>query len=150
MGARYAYYEDVSEGVTFDSDDVLACDDVGQLREWLHECEAAQGDIRTQLDAHRIAGKEDDAWVYRASRALGFFGSGQTRIKRRMRELGHDPNPEGTLINDLNRKLVTMKAEAAFARNFVEVCREQFADYEFKDLCGRAELRLSGARRLAA
>ena len=144
MSARYVYFEDCSEAdeeVSFE--DIAACDSLAQLEEWAGGLDAVKADIHGQLEARRLSGASDDAWVYRVCKVLGFLSMGQRRIEQRMRKLGFEPNPFGKKIDELNRRVSTIRADAAFAKAFVEVAKEAMADFEFKDLADKAEARMA-------
>lgn len=130
----YAYYEDLidpNEEVEFSAADVEECTDREQLQEWLDGLEVLADNVRAQLDAARISGRDDDGWVYRAGRVLAFVGIGGGRIKRRMKALGFYPNSQEAVITELQRKFQTMKAHAAYGDVFVELARHQLSSVEF-------------------
>jgi hypothetical protein len=133
----YTYYEDLadpSDQIEFTAADVEECADRAQLQEWLDGLEVLGDNIRAQLDAARISGEDDDAWVLRASRALAFVGIGCGRIRRRMKALGFNLNSQEAKIAELERRLQTMKAEAAYGRAFVHFARLQLPSHEFDRL----------------
>lgn len=143
----YAYYEETDDRldgeVEFTPADVEACTDEAQLRDWLESLEVTGDQIRGQLDAARRAGRDDDAWVFRASRALAFVGIGSGRIKRRMKVLGIQLNSQDSKIEALERKVQTLKAEAAFGRNFIHFAQQQLPTHEFDRLHAAAMERLT-------
>lgn len=135
--ASYTYWEDevdVGEDIQFTPADVDACEDRKQLQEWLDGLEVMADHIRAQLDAARHAGHDDDAWVYKASRALAFAGIGTGRVRRRMKALGFIAMSSDAALNELQRKLQCAKAEAAFGRAFVHHARMQLSSQEFRRL----------------
>lgn len=122
----YGYTEDADLDLDdLTEADVRACDDVAELEQWSEDLDALMADIRGQLEGYCASGIENLQWVYSACRKMGFLGRGQTRIKRRLKQLGVDQNPLGDKIHDLNVKLATVKAEAAVAREFMRLATEQ-------------------------
>jgi len=97
----------------FTPQDIRVCKDVEQLREWLSEVEDARDDIKSQIDAAQVTGLIDNDWLLRSRGAYAFASMGAKRVKRRMRELGHTPEPKEEVaelrrvldqrIEDLNR-----------------------------------------------
>ena len=78
----------------FTPQDIRVCKDVDQLREWLSEVEDARDDIKSQIDAAQVTGLIDNDWLTRSRGAYAFASMGAKRVKRRMRELGHTPEPK--------------------------------------------------------
>lgn len=131
--SRYTYFEDTEiEAEDIDDTDIAECSDIALLQEWWDGFEIVMEDISAQLTGHRLAGIDDRAWVYRACQKLAYLGRGQTRVRKRLRDLGVDPNPLGQLVERLNKKLQTQKAELTYLRAFADVAHGALSPAEMK------------------
>lgn len=141
----YAFVEEEygEEGDVYESD-ITDCGDVDQLLEWHDGMESVVNDILGQIHAFSQSGMSNDHWVYRACQRIGYLRRGQTRIKRRLRQIGHNLNPHGDAIHSLNTKLSTMKAESAFARAFVALAQTQMLEREYRALSDAALAKIEG------
>lgn len=112
-------------------DDIEQCHDVHQLVEWHSAILEVKDDIQADISARVATGKETDLWLFRVSRKLGFLGRGESRIRRRLKALGHDPIWEVEQVNALRRQLALAKAEATYGREYVRAAQDLLsADYQ--------------------
>lgn len=131
----YAYSEEtVLEVEGLDDLDIRECQELAELEEWAADCDALTADIHAQLSGYRAAGLDNRPWVYRACQKLGYLGRAQARIKRQMKALGHDPNPQGAVIDKLNRKLQALRAESGVAVEFMRLALERMPPNYYRDL----------------
>ena len=102
----------------FTIEDIEGTDNVAQLIEWLEETEHAFDDMCAQVEAAKITGVGEDAWMARVRGAIGFAGMGRTRLKKRLTKLGVNPAPRvpRSEIEELTAQLNTAKHNLSKAR----------------------------------
>lgn len=125
--------------------DIDACTDADQLKEWWRGLDEVQDNIKAQLEARRLTGTDDAEWVWRASQAMAYTGMGMGRIRRKLKAHGFDPNPYGSKLEQLQRKLQTLKVEAAFGRAFVAAAQAALPAAQFTALNSQAVASLEAA-----
>lgn len=97
-------------------DDIRHATSVADLLKWMGLFQDMKGDIQAQLEAREACGIEDDDWYDRVCSALSFAGMGLTRTKRRLRELGINPDP---LPVEDRKALDKAKEGARFAKHLL-------------------------------
>ena len=85
------------------------------LISWRDALERKYLDMKSQLEARRLAGTDDTSWVYSVSNALAFTGIGLSRVKKRLSILGIKPERDYEL-ELLREKYANTKLDAAFGR----------------------------------
>lgn len=118
-------HDEEFEGPDFNIGDIRQSTDTAELLEWLEQCEDVKGDIKAQIEAATLAGVYDTGWMERARNAYGFAGMGATRLKRRLKALGHEDAPPGELerlsifVGRQASDLGKARASASFGRHLL-------------------------------
>jgi len=129
----YSYFdEDDATAFEITSEEVEACSDIPQLVEWHDGLEEMSEDLRAQLQAAAIFNRHDDSWVFRCTQKLGWTGRGRTRVRKRLRALGYEVNPQGKELQNLRTEHAQLKAESAVAVKFLRIAALQMVPAEYK------------------
>jgi hypothetical protein len=122
--AGIVYSEDVFDEFEVSEEDIAACSSQETLVKWRDDLMATMADIIGQVELAAMGGNAPDHWVYRASKATGYFRRALVRVETRLKLLGwHDPYYRGD-VPDLTRKLAEAKARGGVAIEFLRICQE--------------------------
>ncbi len=141
----YAYYEeDFDEIDKFEvaKSDIENNTDVEELECWFYGLELHIGLLDAQLKAASLSGGSEPGWVMSVCRAQAFTQMGQKRIKKRLRQLGVIIGPEGAKINELNHKVMILKAERAHGIEALTVIAERYGQSVANSIGAEAARRL--------
>lgn len=144
---------DQSEVFEITQDDIEGCTDIIQLSDWHKLIVEVKDDIHADLSARVATDRATDVWTYRVSRKLMFLGKGESRIRRRLKVLGHDPIWESEQVNSLKRSLALAKAEASFGREYIAAAEGLLSPDYHQEIYRRAMAKLeaiSAAKKEAA
>jgi hypothetical protein len=108
----------IEDRVLITKDDIVACGSVPTLLAWLSDLEGTRGDITATIDARKLTETDDEEWAIRAGDALSYSSMGAKRIKRKLRELGVNPDP---LPVDDQAALEKARSTARFAGFLLKV-----------------------------
>ena len=109
--ASIVYSEDVFDEFDVSDEDISGCSSQETLLKWREELAITMADIIGQVEVSAMGGHAPEHWVYRASKATGYFRRAYARVENRLKALGwHDPYYRGE-VPDLTRKLAEAKAD---------------------------------------
>jgi hypothetical protein len=129
--------EDVFDGIDVTDGEIAICTSIETLLGWRDDIDAAIDDIRGQIDVAAAGGIAEPQWVYRASKANGYYRRSRSRIENRLERIGWiEPAKRGDVV-ELKAKLAHSKALSEVAVEFLRIClhggmadREEFARLE--------------------
>lgn len=122
--ASIVYSEDVFDEFDVSDEDISGCSSQETLLKWREELAITMADIIGQVEVSAMGGHAPEHWVYRASKATGYFRRAYARVENRLKALGwHDPYYRGE-VPDLTRKLAEAKARGSVAIEFLRLCQE--------------------------
>lgn len=144
----------------FDIDDIATCSDVRQLFGWLEATDELIDDLKAQVEAAKLCENFDPAWMERIRSSLGFQGMGKSRLKKRLKALGVNPEPPAypdelgvaqKKLADTQANLVKARSSAEFGRNLLEAVRAHVSPSTFDVIVSAAAVRaVAEVRDLAA
>ena len=122
--ASIVYDDDQSDDFQISDTSIAASEDTEELLEWFADCEAAIASIKGQIEVAALGANADPDWVYRASKAAGFYRMAQARLTTRLGVLGASPPDTVRRVRELNTELTRLRADAAICREMVRIARE--------------------------
>lgn len=135
MTETFDYFDDGElEPLEITRQQIDDCDSVETLLEWLDGLTVLKGNVEADFGARTFTGTATPEWIHRVSQKLAFLSMGQNRCERRLRILGHEPRPLGRKIDELNRKIVFMKAEALYAKAFIDTAARLLVPDQFEEI----------------
>ena len=111
-------YTDDHDDFELTNDQISAESSIETLVDWWTTCRATIESMKGQAEFRVCAGQIDVDWVFRATKAAGFYRAAETRIRDRLLVLGHDVPDQNRRVAELNRKLHEAQARREVADRF--------------------------------
>ena len=138
MTALYSYFDDESEAIDITPADIAACTDVDELKAWDDGLEELAEDIKGQIEGVSLADIADGSWIWRATQKLGWVNRGRAKVRRRIRELGHDTSTELPAFERLRVEHARLKSESTVALHFLRIAETTMIPAEFAKIAAEA------------
>jgi hypothetical protein len=106
----------MSKGPRLNFEDIAACEDADQLREWMRDANAAADDIKDQLEAEREAGDVCEDWEERATGAMVCNRMAASKCRRKLIAMGEYEYSETERLGHEIKKL-----EKIISRQKIEI-----------------------------
>lgn len=115
-------------------DDILNCQDVKTLIEWLHDLREQSDNIRGQIESRMLTETDDDDWLVRVGDKLGYSRKGEAAVRRRLMELGVTPPDTDQEIRELKDKCRELKMDCTRAQFFVRAAHRMLDKDTISDI----------------